>query len=165
MPDTLFATPAGSAPVPMRKLLRGKIHRATVTEANLNYEGSITIDKDLMDAMDLIEFEAVHVWDVNNGERFETYALEGPPGSGVICVNGAAARHAHRGDLVIIATFAEVEEAEARAWKPLVVRVDDANRIVDGPAEERPGPQRAAGAGAQPAGGRSATAPTRLKKV
>jgi aspartate 1-decarboxylase len=77
MPDTLFANPAGSAPVPMRKLLRGKIHRATVTEANLNYEGSITIDKDLMDAMDLLEFEAVHVWDVNNGERFETTPSKG----------------------------------------------------------------------------------------
>ena len=129
MPDTLFATPAGSAPVPMRKLLRGKIHRATVTEANLNYEGSITIDKDLMDAMDLIEFEAVHVWDVNNGERFETYALEGPPGSEVICVNGAAARKVAAGDLVIIGAFTWLDEAAARAYRPKLVMVDGRNRI------------------------------------
>ena len=148
-----------------RTLFKSKIHRATVTDADLEYEGSVTIDEDLMRAADILPYERVDVWNVTNGSRLSTYALAGPAGSGVICVNGAAARHAHRGDLVIIATFAEAEEAEARAWKPLVVRVDDANRIVDGPAEERPGPQRVAGAGAQPAGGRSAAAPTRLKKV
>lgn len=81
-----------ASPLPIRKMLRGKIHRATVTGANLNYEGSITIDKTLMEAMDLYEFESVHIWDVNNGERFETYVLEGERDSGVICVNGAAAR-------------------------------------------------------------------------
>lgn len=129
MPDTLFTTTTAGAPVPMRKLLRGKIHRATVTEANLNYEGSITIDKDLMDAMDLIEWEAVHVWDVNNGERFETYALEGPRGSGVICVNGAAARKVAAGDLVIIGAFTWLDEAAARAHRPKLVMVDGRNRI------------------------------------
>ena len=112
-----------------RKLLRGKIHRATVTEANLNYEGSITIDKSLMEAMDLIEFEAVHVWDVNNGERFETYALEGPAGSGVVCVNGAAARKVAPGDLVIIGAFTWLDEDAARRHQPKIVMVDAKNRI------------------------------------
>ena len=130
MPDHIpTITPKGMTPVPVRKLLRGKIHRATVTEANLNYEGSITIDKDLMDAMDLLEWEAVHVWDVNNGERFETYALEGPRGSGVICVNGAAARKVAPGDLVIIGAFTWVDENAARAHKPKLVMVDGKNRI------------------------------------
>jgi len=112
-----------------RKLLRGKIHRATVTEANLNYEGSITIDKSLMEAMDLIEFEAVHVWDVDNGERFETYALEGPAGSGIVCVNGAAARKVAPGDLVIIGAFTWLDEESARRHQPKIVMVDERNRI------------------------------------
>jgi aspartate 1-decarboxylase len=130
MPDHITTmTPKGMTPVPVRKLLRGKIHRATVTEANLNYEGSITIDKDLMDGMDLLEWEAVHVWDVNNGERFETYALEGPRGSGVICVNGAAARKVAPGDLVIIGAFTWLDENAARAHKPKLVMVDRENRI------------------------------------
>jgi aspartate 1-decarboxylase len=130
MPDHITTmTPKGMTPVPVRKLLRGKIHRATVTEANLNYEGSITIDKDLMDGMDLLEWEAVHVWDVNNGERFETYALEGPRGSGVICVNGAAARKVAPGDLVIIGAFTWLDENAARAHKPKLVMVDGQNRI------------------------------------
>lgn len=127
MPDTIATrTPAG--PVTLRKVLRGKIHRATVTEANLNYEGSITIDKSLMEAMDLVEFEAVHVWDVNNGERFETYALEGPAGSGVVCVNGAAARKVAPGDLVIIGAFTWLEEEAARRHQPRIVMVDERNR-------------------------------------
>jgi aspartate 1-decarboxylase len=127
-----------------RTLFKSKIHRATVTDADLDYEGSVTIDEDLMRKADIVPYERVHIWNVSNGSRLETYALAGPPGSGVICVNGAAARHAHRGDKVIIATFAEADEAEVAAWKPIVVRVDDHNRIVDGPAEEVPGPQRAA---------------------
>jgi aspartate 1-decarboxylase len=130
MPDHITTmTPKGMTPVPVRKLLRGKIHRATVTEANLNYEGSITIDKDLMDGMDLLEWEAVHVWDVNNGERFETYALEGPRGSGVICVNGAAARRVAPGDLVIIGAFTWLDENAARVHEPKLVMVDGNNRI------------------------------------
>lgn len=128
MPETIpFRSPSGS-PVAVRKVLRGKIHRATVTEANLHYEGSITIDKALMEAMDLVEFEAVHVWDVNNGERFETYALEGPAGSGVICVNGAAARKVAPGDLIIIGAFTWIEEEAARRHQPKIVMVDAQNR-------------------------------------
>jgi aspartate 1-decarboxylase len=127
MPETISLR--SNAPAAVRKLLRGKIHRATVTEANLNYEGSITIDKSLMEAMDLIEFEAVHVWDVNNGERFETYALEGPAGSGIVCVNGAAARKVAPGDLVIIGAFTWLDEEAARRHVPKIVMVDERNRI------------------------------------
>lgn len=123
-----------------RSLFKSKIHRATVTQADLTYEGSITIDEGLMNAADILPYERVHVWNASNGSRLETYALPGKLGSGVICVNGAAARHAHPGDVVIIATFAEVEEAEARGWKPTVVRVDGKNRIV-AVADERPGPE------------------------
>jgi aspartate 1-decarboxylase len=127
-----------------RTLFKSKIHRATVTDADLDYEGSVTIDAELMRAADILPYERVDIWNVTNGSRLQTYALEGQAGSGVICVNGAAARHAQRGDKVIIATFSEgVEEAEARAWKPIVVRVDEHNHRVDGPAQEIPGPQRA----------------------
>ena len=130
--------------MPMRRsLFKSKIHRATVTDADLDYEGSITIDERLMREANILQYEHVHVWNVANGSRLETYALAGAPGSGVICLNGAAARHAQPGDKVIIATFADVEDAEAAAWKPIVVRVDAQNRIVEGPAEEVPGPQRA----------------------
>jgi aspartate 1-decarboxylase len=125
-----------------RSLFKSKIHRATVTDADLEYEGSVTVDERLMLAADMVPFEHVHIWNVTNGSRLETYVLPGPRDSGTICVNGAAARLAHAGDLVIIATFAEMDEAEARGWKPTVVRVDERNRIVDGPAEEVPGPQR-----------------------
>ena len=128
MPETSPMRSSNGSPVAVRKVLRGKIHRATVTEANLHYEGSITIDKSLMEAMDLIEFEAVHVWDVNNGERFETYALEGPAGSGVICVNGAAARKVAPGDLIIIGAFTWLEEEAARRHQPKIVMVDAQNR-------------------------------------
>src|SRR3954469_5559122 len=126
-----------------RSLFKSKLHRATVTHADLTYEGSVTIDQDLLVAADILPYERVHVWNASNGSRLETYALPGPSGSGVICVNGAAARHAQPGDIVIIATFAEaVDEAEARSWKPVVVRVDAKNRIINGPAEELPGPNR-----------------------
>ena len=131
MPEMIPLRSSSGSPVAVRKVLRGKIHRATVTEANLHYEGSITIDKALMEAMDLVEFEAVHVWDVNNGERFETYAIEGQPGSGVVCVNGAAAHKVNVGDLIIIAAFGWMPEEEAAAWKPKVVFVDEENRAVD----------------------------------
>ena len=113
----------------MRKMLRGKIHRATVTQADLHYEGSVTIDRTLMTAMDLVEFEAVQIWDVDNGERFETYVLEGEADSGVICVNGAAARKVAVGDLVIIGAFTWMAEESARAYQPKVVMVDGQNRI------------------------------------
>lgn len=113
----------------MRKVLRGKIHRATVTGADLHYEGSITVDRTLMEAMDLLEWEAVQIWNVTNGERFETYALEGEADSGVICVNGAAARKVSEGDLLIIGAFTWLEEEEARVHKPRIVMVDEANAI------------------------------------
>ena len=110
-----------------RKLLRGKIHRATVTGADLDYEGSVTIDRDLMERADLVDHEAVHVWNVTNGERFETYVIPGQTGSGVVCVNGAAVHKVSRGDLVIIAAFSWMDEKEARAWRPRVVFVDERN--------------------------------------
>lgn len=126
-----------------RTLFKSKIHRATVTQADLAYEGSVTIDGALMRAADILPHERVSIWNVSNGSRLETYALEGAAGSGVICINGAAAHHARPGDLVIIATFAEAEnEVEARAWKPRIVWVDAQNRQIPGPAEELPGPQR-----------------------
>lgn len=121
-----------------RKLLRAKIHRATVTGADLHYEGSVTIDQDLMDQADLVTHEAVQIWNVTNGERFETYAIPGPQGSGVVCVNGAAAHKVSGGDVVIIAAFSWMDEQEARAWKPRVVFVDEENRPVE-PREERGG--------------------------
>ena len=125
-----------------RTLFKSKIHRATVTQADLDYEGSVTIDAELMRAADILPFEKVHIWNRTNGSRLETYALEAPAGSGVICVNGAAAHHAQPGDMVIIATFAEAaDEIEARGWTPKVVHVDAQNRIV--PIEgEIPGPER-----------------------
>jgi len=127
-----------------RKMMRAKIHRATVTQADVEYEGSITIDKNLMDATDLIPNEAVCVWNATRGTRFETYALEGPPGSGVICVNGAAAHLVDPGDLVIIAAFTWMDEDEARKYEPKVVFVDEKNRI-RAKRSEVAGPLRAAG--------------------
>ena len=127
----------------MRRILfKSKIHRATVTDADVDYEGSITLDRDLMRAADILPYEKVHVWNTTNGSRLETYAIEGEAGSGTVCVNGAAARHAQKGDVVIVATFAEVEEAEAHGWVPAVVRVDASNRPVPGPALELAGPRR-----------------------
>ncbi|GEL72231.1 MULTISPECIES: aspartate 1-decarboxylase [Myxococcus] len=127
----------------MRRILfKSKIHRATVTQADLDYEGSVTIDRDLLRAADIVENEKVAVWNVTQGTRLETYALEGEAGSGVICINGAAAHLNKPGDLVILATFAEVEEAEVANWKPTVVFVDKDNRVVPGQTKEIPGPQR-----------------------
>jgi aspartate 1-decarboxylase len=124
-----------------RTLFKSKIHRGTVTHADLAYEGSLTIDAELMRAADILPHERVHVWNVTNGNRLETYALEGEAGSGVLCINGAAAHHHRPGDLVIVATFAEAEsEAEARAWRPTVVRVDTRNRPLPGPRAEIAGP-------------------------
>lgn len=115
----------------MRTMLRGKIHRATVTGADLHYEGSVTIDVDLLERANILQFEQVDIWNVTNGERFTTYALEGKRGSGVVCINGAAAHKASRGDLVIIAAFASVPEAEAREWVPSCVFVDEHNNPVE----------------------------------
>lgn len=114
----------------MRTMLKGKIHRARVTEVNLDYEGSITIDRLLMEAADILPYEMVHVLDINNGARFETYAIEGQPGSGVICINGAAARLVSTGDKVIILSYQVVAEEEARSNRPKLVYVDERNAIV-----------------------------------
>ena len=114
----------------MRTVLKSKIHRATVTQADLNYEGSITIDPVLMDAADILPFEQVHVLDVNNGNRLTTYAIEGERDSGQICINGAAARLVSPGDIVIILTYNSVTDAEARELEPSLIYVDDRNRIV-----------------------------------
>lgn len=111
-------------------MMRSKIHRATVTEAALHYQGSITIDRALMDASGLLEYEQVHVVDVDNGARFETYVIEGPAGTGTICVNGAAARLVQPGDKVIIISYAHVDRSEAKELRPIVVQVDDENRPV-----------------------------------
>lgn len=113
-----------------RKMLKSKIHRATVTGADLHYEGSITIDLDLMEAADIIPYEAVAIWNVTNGSRLETYAIEGERGSGVICLNGAAARLVAPKDLVIIASFVTMENEEARAHQPKLVFVDEQNRML-----------------------------------
>ena len=112
-----------------RTLMKSKLHRATVTMADLDYVGSITIDRDLMDAADLLPNERVQVLDVTNGARLETYVIEGERSSGTIGINGAAAHLVHPGDLVLIVSYAEFEEAEARAWRPTVVLVDADNRV------------------------------------
>jgi aspartate 1-decarboxylase len=111
-------------------MFKSKIHRATVTQADLHYVGSITIDADLLDAADLLVGEQVAVVDIANGARLETYVIEGERGSGVIGINGAAAHLVHPGDLVIIISYAQVEDAEAKAFQPRVVQVDSSNRIV-----------------------------------
>jgi aspartate 1-decarboxylase len=123
-------------------MLKSKIHRATVTQADLQYVGSITVDAELMEQADLLPGEQVQVVDIDNGARLETYVIEGPGGSGVIGINGAAARLVHPGDLVIIMSYALFEDAEARAYQPRVVHVDAANRVIGtgtDPAEPVPG--------------------------
>ncbi|OGO18239.1 MAG: aspartate 1-decarboxylase [Chloroflexi bacterium RBG_16_50_11] len=114
----------------MRMMLKSKIHRATVTDANINYEGSITIDSKLMKAADIIPYEQVHVLNVNNGARFTTYAIEGEAGSGDICLNGAAARLGVKGDLVIILTYDNIPEEQLKNYKPRVVHVNEKNEII-----------------------------------
>ncbi|GHI53600.1 aspartate 1-decarboxylase [Streptomyces rubradiris] len=125
-----------------RTMFKSKIHRATVTQADLHYVGSVTIDADLLDAADLLPGELVHIVDVTNGARLETYVIEGERGSGVVGINGAAAHLVHPGDLVIIISYAQVTDAEARELRPRVVHVDAGNRIVSlgaDPSEPVPG--------------------------
>ncbi len=110
------------------ELLKCKIHRATVTDANLNYEGSITLDKALMDAAGILPFEKVGILDINNGARFDTYVIEGEKDSGTICLNGAAARMVQKGDLVIIVSYVSLTPEEAKLWNPTIVKVDSQNR-------------------------------------
>ncbi|MDO7905032.1 aspartate 1-decarboxylase [Paenibacillus sp. JX-17] len=119
-----------------RTLMKSKIHRATVTEANLNYVGSITIDRDLMDQADLLENEKVQIVNNNNGARLETYVIPGERGSGVICLNGAAARLVQPGDTVIIISYAMMSDEEIKTFKPTVVFVDGQNRTVETAREE-----------------------------
>ncbi len=113
-----------------RTMLKSKIHRATITAAELHYEGSLTIDGQLMELACILPYEMVHVYNIHNGERFETYAIPGEPGSGVICLNGAAARKGAPGDLIIITTFAVYEETELRQYRPALVYVDAQNRPI-----------------------------------
>jgi aspartate 1-decarboxylase len=115
-----------------RFLLKSKIHRATVTEANLDYEGSVTIDETLMRAANIVEYEQVHIYDVTNGNRIITYAMVGPPRSGTICINGAAAHKVHPGDIVILATYSLFSEEAQRGFKPKIVQVDKQNHAVAG---------------------------------
>ena len=114
----------------MRIMMKSKIHRATVTQADLHYVGSVTIDADLLDAADLVEGEQVAIVDITNGARLETYVIPAPRGSGIIGINGAAARLVHAGDLVIIISYGMFDDAEARKLIPSVVHVDDKNRVV-----------------------------------
>ncbi|MFZ3062314.1 MAG: aspartate 1-decarboxylase [Actinomycetota bacterium] len=113
-----------------RQMLKSKIHRATVTEADLDYEGSITIDSELLEAADILPHEQVQVVDVTNGARLETYVIAGQGGSGIVCLNGAAAHLVHKGDTVIIISYAMVEEKEARKLVPKVLYVDEKNRLI-----------------------------------
>ena len=112
-----------------RFMLKSKLHRAVVTDADLNYEGSISIDQDLIEAADLLLFEKVAIYNISNGERFSTYVISGERGSGTICLNGAAARKAARGDLIIIASYVVVDDQEALVWSPKCILLDSHNRI------------------------------------
>ncbi|MBD0671573.1 aspartate 1-decarboxylase [Streptomyces sp. CBMA156] len=126
----------------LRTMLKSKIHRATVTQADLHYVGSVTVDEDLLDAADLLPGELVHIVDIDNGARLETYTIAGPRGSGVIGINGAAARLVHPGDLVILIAYGQMDTAEAKGYEPKIVFVDGRNRITGlggDPAEAQEG--------------------------
>jgi len=114
-----------------RTMLKSKVHRATVTDSDLHYVGSITMDPDLLEAADILEHELVHVLDIDNGNRFETYTIAGRRGSGDVVINGAAARLVHKGDKVIVVSYAEYDAAELGGYEPRVVHVDGRNQIVD----------------------------------
>ena len=113
----------------LRTMLRSKIHRATVTQSDLEYEGSLTLDQELMDASGLLPFEQVVISNLNNGERFATYVIPGKPGSGVVCLNGPTARKGAVGDRVIIFCYAHYSESEIKEYEPIIVKVDEKNRI------------------------------------
>ncbi len=122
----------------LRVMMKSKIHRATVTQADLNYEGSLTISAELMREANILPYEMVHIYNISNGERFETYAIEGEENSGVICLNGAAAHKGTPGDLIIITTYATYAEAEMEQHRPKVVRVDQHNRLKNTASAEKP---------------------------
>lgn len=137
MPVQINGTPG-----PIRSMLKSKLHRATVTQADLDYEGSLTLDHDLLAAADILPFEEVQVWNVTRGTRFRTYAMEGARGSGVVCVNGAAAHLASPGDLIIVATYTQMEDSAARTHRPRIVLLDPLNRIKHTNVTEVAGPAR-----------------------
>ncbi len=116
----------------LRTMFKAKIHRATVTDADLNYEGSITIDEDLLDASGILPYEKVDIYNITNGARFSTYTIVGKRGSGEICLNGAAARLVQKGDLVIIVSYGIYDEEELKNYKPVVIHVDKNNKIIKG---------------------------------
>ena len=115
----------------LRTMCKGKIHRATVTEADVNYVGSLTIDENLMDGSDILAYEEVHVLNVTNGQRMVTYAMKGERGSGIMCLNGAAARHGRVGDIIIVIAYGHYEDSEARVMQPKIVLVDACNRPLE----------------------------------
>jgi aspartate 1-decarboxylase len=129
-------------PGPRRSMLKSKLHRARVTHADVDYEGSVTLDRTLLEAADILPWEEVHVWNVTSGTRFRTYAMEAEAGSGVVCINGAAAHLAKPGDLVIIATYTQMEDIAARQHRPHIVLLGEGNRIVDPARVEVAGPKR-----------------------
>jgi aspartate 1-decarboxylase len=137
-----MAAQLNGAPRMPRSMLKSKIHRATVTHAEVDYEGSLTLDPELLALADIIPYEEIHVWNVTRGSRLRTYAIAGQPGSNVVCVNGAAAHLAQPGDLIIIATFTQLEDEVARAHKPRVVLMDKNNRVCQVNATEVAGPAR-----------------------
>jgi aspartate 1-decarboxylase len=110
-------------------MLKGKLHNATVTDVNIDYEGSVSIDRDLLDASGILPYEQVHVWDITNGARFITYAIEAEPGSSTVCVQGAAARLVQKGDRVIIGAFCQMDEAEAKIYQPKTVILEKGNKV------------------------------------
>jgi aspartate 1-decarboxylase len=114
----------------LRTMVKAKIHRATVTQADLNYVGSLTIDEHLMELCDILPNEQVHIVNLTNGHRMVTYAIRGERGSGVMCLNGAAARHGQRGDVIIVMTYGHANEGEARNWNPQIVMVDEKNKPI-----------------------------------
>ena len=122
----------------LRVMMKSKIHRATITQADLDYEGSLTVAAELLRAADILPYEMVHIYNISNGERFETYAIEGEENSGIICLNGAAARKGAPGDLIIITTYATYEAAELERHKPKVILVDRHNRLKTTSSAEKP---------------------------
>jgi len=120
----------------LRTMVKAKIHRATVTQADLNYVGSLTIDENLMELCDILPNEQVHIVNLTNGHRMVTYAIRGERGSGVMCLNGAAARHGQRGDVIIVMTYGHVNDEEARNWNPQIVMVDEKNVPIQVHGEE-----------------------------
>ena len=135
-----MSVPHNGAAPPRRSMLKSKIHRATVTHADVDYEGSLTLDAQLLASANILPYEEVHVWNVTRGTRLRTYAMVGAAGSGVVCANGAAAHLARPGDLVIVATFTQMDDAAARAHRPIVVLVDERNHVRRANATKIAGP-------------------------